>query len=260
MRSAAATAAATSASETDGSTATASKESSSVSGALGSTSRSRSARVTSSRGSPRPAAAGVVEKPVSVTVAVALTGARVTPLCRASDLGADRGGIHDDERIDLGAVEQAPDAPGRPSDRVRLAAPDRPCQLDERGDVGAPAEGRVRDAEPGPVDLDDGRAGGVAGEPLLQAGRGLVARQAGDIHAGDGHAGIDPIRVLALVGEQGAGAEPEREHEPGDHAQDELPEREGAGGGGVAGAVMGRENLPAWRGWDAERVLRRDAR
>ena len=172
----------------------------------------------------------MVEKPVSVTVAVALTGARATPsAARATSTPTAAGSTTTSGSISVPSSRLRTPRAARPTGSGSLRPTDQASSTSAATSA-PPAEGGVRDAEPGRVDVDDGLAGGVAGELLLEAGRGGVARQAGDVHAGDGHAGVDPVRVLALVGEQGAGAEPEREHEPGDHAEDELPEREGAGG------------------------------
>ena len=109
-------------------------------------------------------------------------------------LDSDGRRVQDDQRLDLRPVEEPAHPRRRPPDRVRLAAPDGPCQVDERGDVGAPAEGRVRDAEGlRPVDGDDGRAGAVGRQLAFEEGRGRVARQAGDVHAVDGHARVDTL-------------------------------------------------------------------
>jgi hypothetical protein len=111
--------------------------------------------------------------------------------------------------------------------------------------VGPPAERRVRDSDDDPVDVDDGLPGAVTGEALLERGRRGLAREAGDVDAVDHDARVDAALVLALVGEEGAGSEADRQHEAGDDRERELSEWEAAAAGGVVRRGHRGENLPA---------------
>ncbi len=105
---------------------------------------------------------------------------------------------------------------------------DQERQVDEGADVGMPAERSVGDLVRAAVDHDGRAAGAVAGERLLQACRRVLAGEARDVHAIHAHPWIDALRVLPVVGEESTGAEAEHQCQPGDDAENELPEWEAA--------------------------------
>ena len=131
---------------------------------------------------------------------------------------------------DVRPVHERPNAIGRVAHRVAEPA-DRECLVEEPLDVDAPSELGIGQRDNVVACRDDDATRTVARERGGQQRACGGAIEPGHVHAGHVDAGVDPVRVPALVGEQRTGPHRRRQYEADDHREQESGDGQAAGWG-----------------------------